>query len=173
VSETVKKNIIITVVLSCIVTSLSIAAPAIFLEARHSKKSIKQRNQWGDNDQVQTQSLDINVRNMNKYREDFTIQWLFIAQCQQNKYLWTYSYDGGRISLNGGQSTNITATSENLVAKSYDIYFGSNSKPYGYAVVVFQGTNIIKCVANAKPIQTACSKWTGFEELLNSEPPAE
>lgn len=147
------------------------AAPAISLQVSQSKKTAKEKNSWGDTDRTQTQALNIAVRNLSPKTEEFTVQWLFIAKSQQNGKLWTYSYNSSNLALKSGQATNFVATSEELVAKSYDVYFGSHSKPYAFAVVAFQETNIFKCVASTQPVQAKCSKWDGFAEMLDSEPP--
>lgn len=155
------------------VVAFTMAAPAISLQANQSKKSTRVTNRWGDTDRVQSQEIDISLRNMSSKPEEITVQWLFIARNEQVKKLWTYSYDAAKLVLNGGQSTNFIASSDTLVAKSYDMYFGSHSKPFAYVVVAFQGETILKCVANSQALQTKCSKWAGFEEMLNSKLPEE
>ncbi len=164
-------SVALLIIVAC--AGLSRANPAIFLQASIAKKAEKAKDRFGDTDRIQHQTIDIVVRNLRTQPEEVTVKWLFVAKSEQNRKLWTYSQGDEAITLNGGQGTNITATSEKLVAKSYDIYFGTNSKPNAYVVVVLQGEDIIKCVASSQPLQVKCSTKEGFEEMQNSKPPEE
>ena len=166
-----RRGMMFFVLLTVMFVNNLLAAPPISLQVTQSKTSTKVKNRWGDNDNVQAQQLRVNLRNLSRDPEEITLQWLFIARSQQDKKLWTYSYDGLTVLLNSGQSTNVIATSEKLVAKSYDMYFGAHSSPAGYVVVAFRGKDIFKCVASTQPLQVKCSKWEGFEEMLNATPP--
>lgn len=165
------KSIIVASIMACMMINFLEAAPAITLQASLEKKVTKEKNSYGDTDAVQSQKLNISVRSLSTKPVEFTVQWLFIAKSAQNGKLWTYSYDGVTLNLKNGQGTNFVATADKLVAKSYDMYFGTHSKTYSYAVVAFEGTNVIKCVSNIQAIQAKCSKWSGFEEMLNAQPP--
>ncbi len=163
-------------ILSVVVLSLlavgALAAPVIDLKATAAKKTTtRTKNDWGDTDESRSLAINISIRSLRREPETVTVQWLFVAKSEKDKSLWTYSYDGDTITLDGGKAENITATSEKLVAKSYETYFGVHSKPAGWVVVVFQDETIIKCVASTKALQSQCSKWAGFKELLDSRPP--